>query len=80
MDTLNKCIAEFELLTSITYDENIPIHVSIVEDMAKFKDNQVDNLGLNSISLNGISESYQTNYPETILNVLARLKKKVVLF
>ena len=78
MTMLDKCKSEFILITRQDYDETNPVHVSIVEDMVKFRDNQIDNLGLTSIALNGISESYAIDYPAYILRQLNTLKKRVI--
>lgn len=77
MDLKAKCVAEFEYITGIGYDDSIPIHVSVVDDMTAHKASQQGNEGLNSISLNGISESYQTGYNANIMRILMSLKKRV---
>lgn len=77
MDLKAKCIAEFKHITGVEYNDSIPIHVSVVEDMIAHKQSQQGNEGLNSISLNGISESYQASYNNNIMRILMSLKKRV---
>lgn len=77
MGLLEKCKAEFELLTRVSYDENNPVHVSVVEDMIAYRTSQKGNEGLNSLSLGGVSETYKNDYPITIMRLINSLKKRV---
>lgn len=77
MDLLEKCKAEFALLTRLQYDETNPIHVSVVEDMIAYRTSQKGNEGLKSLSLGGVSETYRSDYPVTIMRLVNSLKKRV---
>lgn len=77
MGLLEKCKAEFELLTRVSYDENNPVHVSVVEDMIAYRTSQKGNEGLNSLSLGGVSETYKNDYPITVMRIIKDLKKRV---
>lgn len=59
-----------------TLDEDI---IPLVEKMVVFKWNQRNSAGLSSVSANGVSESYLTDYPASIKNSLnCRRKLKVI--
>lgn len=77
MNNEEKAIAYFELYTSLTYDATNIKHKVVVADIAQFLANTSDNLGLQSISLNGISESNMSLFPDYIMKALDRLTKKV---
>lgn len=77
MDLKEKCIAEFEFLTKIQYDEVNLIHASVVDDMMAYKLSQKDNEGLNSLSLGGVNESYRNDYPKNIMRIISNLRKRV---
>lgn len=72
-----RAIAYFELYTGRTYNTTDVIHRVIVSDMSKFLENTNDNLGLNSITLNGISESNMSMFPDYIVKALGGIKKRV---
>lgn len=77
MELFEKCIAEFEFITDVMYDLNIPIHASVVQDMAAFRTSQDGNTGLTNIGLNGVSETYRNGYDANIMRILMKLKKRV---
>lgn len=77
MELIEKCKAEFELLTRLSYDETSPTHVSVVEDMIAYRESQNGNEGLKSLSLGGVSESYRSDYPITVMRLINSLKKRV---
>lgn len=77
MNNEEKAIAYFELYTSLDYEGTNIKHKAIVSDIEQFLANTGDNRGLNSISLNGISESYMSNLPDYILKALDKMSKKV---
>lgn len=77
MDLLEKCKAEFELLTRLSYDETNPVHVSVVDDMVAYRESQKGNEGLKSLSLGGVSESYKYDYPRNVMRLINSLKKRV---
>lgn len=77
MDFQEKCKAEFELLTKLTYDETNPVHVSVVEDMVSYRESQKGNEGLKSLSLGGVRESYKYDYPRNVMRIISTLKKRV---
>ena len=72
-----QAIALFELYTSLTYDPSNSKHKVLVTNIGQFMSNTSENTGLNSISLNGITESYMSNLPDYILKGLDKLAKKV---
>lgn len=75
MTTQEKAISYFEMYSNLTYDDTNLKHKTIVEDIAKFITNTTDNTGLQSISLNGINESYLTHFPDYILKAIDTIKK-----
>lgn len=77
MSNEEKAIAYFELYCNVTYDSTNTRHKAIVSDMAQFMANTSDNLGLVSMSSNGISESNMSNFPSYIIQALANIKKRV---
>lgn len=77
MTNEEKAIAYFELYTSLTYDATNIKHKVVAADIAQFLANTSDNLGLQSISLNGISESNMSMFPDFITKALDKLAKKV---
>lgn len=77
MSNEEKAIAYFELYTRLMYDPTNIRHRVIVSDMAQFMTNTSDNLGLQSISINGVSESNMSIFPDFIMRGLDRLTKKV---
>lgn len=77
MNNEEKAQAYFELYGSITYDDTNVKHKAIVSDMTQFISNNSNNIGLQSISLNGISEAYLTQFPTYILEAISTLKKRV---
>jgi len=72
-----KAQAYFELYCGLVYDSANIKHKAIVSDMAQFIANTSDNLGLQSISVNGISESNMRMFPDYIVRALAAIKKRV---
>lgn len=77
MSNEEKAQAYFELYTSLTYEDTNIKHKAVVSDIAQFIANTSDNLGLNSISINGISESNMSMFPDYILKALGAIKKRV---
>lgn len=77
MTLQEKCIAEFEFLTRLRYEETDPLHISVVEDMIAYRTSQKGNEGLNSLSLGGVSETYKNDYPITVMRIIKDLKKRV---
>lgn len=77
IDLQEKCKAEFELLTRLQYDKTNPVHVSVVDDMVSYRESQKGNEGLKSLSLGGVSETYRSDYPITIMRLINSLKKRV---
>lgn len=77
MTSLEKCKAEFTFFTKLPYDENNPIHVSVVEDMKAFKDSIEGREGIAYSSFNGVVETYRKQYPDNILMILSGLRKRV---
>lgn len=77
MELIEKCKAEFELLTGITHDSRKPIHVSVVEDMVAYRETQKWNEGIKSMSISGTSETYRDDYPDNVMRILSSLKKRV---
>lgn len=62
--------AVFEAYTNIPYDESNAVHAAAVQEMAKCHKVKAGNEGLNSISISGISENYNSFYPKYILVML----------
>lgn len=77
MTNEEKAIAYFEMYTNLTYDTANNKHKAIVNDITVFIANTSDNLGLASISLNGISESNMSAFPDFLLKAMDRVCKKV---
>ena len=77
VDNEVKAIAYFELYTSLYYDNANYKHCVIVSDMAQFIANTSENLGLQTISLNGISESNMSALPDYITKAMDKLAKRV---
>lgn len=77
MSNEEKAQAYFELYASVKYDSTNITHKAIVADMSQFLANTSDNLGLQSISLNGISESNMGMFPDYIVKALGAIKKRV---
>lgn len=75
MTTQEKAISYFEMYSNLTYEEANLKHRTIVDDIAKFITNTTNNTGLQSISLNGINESYLTQFPDYILKAIDTIKK-----
>lgn len=75
-----KCIAEFETYTRISYDSNNKSHVSVVEDMVAFKTCQLDTTGYSYLSINGINETFRNDYPKPILRSLSNIKKRITIY
>lgn len=80
MNNEEKAQAYFEMYSNLTYDDSNIKHKVLVSDMAQFISNNNDNLGLQSISLNGISEAYLTQFPPYILNAISSIKERVKFF
>lgn len=77
MSNEEKAQAYFELYTRLTYDATNIKHKVVVADIAQFLANTNDNLGLQSISVNGISESNMSMFPDYIVKALGEIKKRV---
>lgn len=77
MSNEEKAIAYFELYTSLTYEGTNNKHKVIVSDIAQFLANTSENLGLQSISINGISESNMSALPDYITKAMDRIAKRV---
>lgn len=77
MNNEEKAIAYFELYTSLIYEGTNNKHKVIVSDISQFIANTSENLGLQSISINGISESNMSMFPDYITKALDRLTKRV---
>lgn len=70
---LEDAISDFLTLTG---RDNVPAAASgLVEDMAVYKYNQLENKGLSSQSYSGISESYSTDYDNTLKSSINRYRK-----
>ena len=68
---------EIALITKKTYDALTMDNLLI--DMVLVKLNLKGNEGINSVSYNGIAETFLPNYPNYILRQLDSLKKRVKL-
>ena len=76
-DTLNilleDAISDFLTLTG---REDVPVAANgLIEDMAIYKYNQLESKGLSSQSYSGISESYSTDYDNTLKSSINRYRK-----
>ena len=72
-------VIEFEAITRQKDDAANTTHVLVVELMAQENKVREGNEGLNSISINGISESYKDGYSKRICSLLDSIKKRVKL-
>lgn len=68
---------EFEMITSLTYDETNKQHKLCVDLMIQENKVKQGNEGLMNISVNGISESYKDGYSKRVTTILDTLKKRV---
>jgi hypothetical protein len=77
MEEIELCKVIFKAITNVEFDNTNNLHSSIVEEMAKCHKNMKNNEGIASISISGISTTYNTFYPFYIIKMLDRVRKRV---
>lgn len=72
---IDKTKAEVVLFCRTSY---VPAMDNVVCDIVLFKLNQLGNEGISNQAYNGVSESYSTDYPNSIKQQLCSFRKNVV--